>query len=390
MEEGNSWATRERPVLRIECAACAACGRTARGTAAPAHDRRRRGPAPPARGRQAARRCVRLGQAAFDDPVGAAGRRQDDARAPDGGCVQRRVHRDVGGARRASRTSARPSRAPRRRSRNRAARRSCSSTRCTASTRRSRTRSCRTSSAARVTFIGATTENPSLRGDRRAPVARRGVRARAAVGARTWPCCSTARLHAASPGVTLDAGGARRARRVRRRRRAPARQPRRAARGRARRRRSATTSTSRSSRRRIARSLRRFDKGGEAFYDQISALHKAVRGSDPDASLYWLCRMLDGGADPLYVGAAHDPHGRRGHRPRRSARAARRARRGRDLRAPGLAGGRARARASACSTSRSRRSRTPPTRRSTRRARSSRTTARVRCRCACATRRPSS
>src|SRR5215468_9494514 len=52
----------------------------------------------------------------------------------------------------------------------------------------------------------------------------------------------------------------------------------------------------------IARSLRRFDKGGEAFYDQISALHKAVRGSDPDASLYWLCRMLDGGADPLYVG----------------------------------------------------------------------------------------
>ena len=51
----------------------------------------------------------------------------------------------------------------------------------------------------------------------------------------------------------------------------------------------------------IARSLRRFDKGGEAFYDQISALHKAVRGSDPNASLYWMCRMLDGGADPLYV-----------------------------------------------------------------------------------------
>src|ERR1700733_9636609 len=46
---------------------------------------------------------------------------------------------------------------------------------------------------------------------------------------------------------------------------------------------------------------RRFDKGGEQFYDQISALHKAVRGSDPDAALYWLCRMLDGGCDPLYV-----------------------------------------------------------------------------------------
>ncbi|HEX7115100.1 MAG TPA: replication-associated recombination protein A [Steroidobacter sp.] len=47
--------------------------------------------------------------------------------------------------------------------------------------------------------------------------------------------------------------------------------------------------------------LRRFDKGGEAFYDQISALHKSVRGSDPDAALYWLCRMLDGGCDPRYV-----------------------------------------------------------------------------------------
>ena len=46
---------------------------------------------------------------------------------------------------------------------------------------------------------------------------------------------------------------------------------------------------------------RRFDKGGDAFYDQISALHKAVRGSAPDAALYWLARMLDGGCDPLYI-----------------------------------------------------------------------------------------
>ena len=46
---------------------------------------------------------------------------------------------------------------------------------------------------------------------------------------------------------------------------------------------------------------RRFDKGGDNFYDQISALHKSVRGSNPDAALYWLCRMLDGGADPLYL-----------------------------------------------------------------------------------------
>src|SRR5512145_78136 len=52
----------------------------------------------------------------------------------------------------------------------------------------------------------------------------------------------------------------------------------------------------------LAKNLRRFDKGGEQFYDQISALHKAVRGSDADASLYWMVRMLDGGADPLYVG----------------------------------------------------------------------------------------
>jgi putative ATPase len=46
---------------------------------------------------------------------------------------------------------------------------------------------------------------------------------------------------------------------------------------------------------------RRFDKGGDQFYDQISALHKSVRGSNPDAALYWLCRMLDGGVDPRYL-----------------------------------------------------------------------------------------
>jgi len=51
----------------------------------------------------------------------------------------------------------------------------------------------------------------------------------------------------------------------------------------------------------MASKLRRFDKGGEAFYDQISALHKSVRGSNPDAALYWFLRMIDGGADPLYL-----------------------------------------------------------------------------------------
>jgi putative ATPase len=52
----------------------------------------------------------------------------------------------------------------------------------------------------------------------------------------------------------------------------------------------------------LAQRLRRFDKGGDQFYDQISALHKSVRGSAPDAALYWLTRMLDGGVDPLYIG----------------------------------------------------------------------------------------
>jgi putative ATPase len=51
----------------------------------------------------------------------------------------------------------------------------------------------------------------------------------------------------------------------------------------------------------ITSKIRRFDKGGDQFYDQISALHKSVRGSDPNAALYWLHRMLDGGADPLYL-----------------------------------------------------------------------------------------
>ena len=51
----------------------------------------------------------------------------------------------------------------------------------------------------------------------------------------------------------------------------------------------------------LSTQARRFDKGGDQFYDQISALHKSVRGSDPDASLYWLCRMLDGGVDPRYL-----------------------------------------------------------------------------------------
>ena len=51
----------------------------------------------------------------------------------------------------------------------------------------------------------------------------------------------------------------------------------------------------------VAQGLRRFDKKGDVFYEQISALHKSVRGSDPDAALYWFCRMIDGGCDPIYI-----------------------------------------------------------------------------------------
>ena len=51
----------------------------------------------------------------------------------------------------------------------------------------------------------------------------------------------------------------------------------------------------------VEQGLRRFDKGGDLFYEQISALHKSVRGSDPDAALYWFCRMIDGGCDPRYL-----------------------------------------------------------------------------------------
>src|SRR3546814_10997191 len=59
----------------------------------------------------------------------------------------------------------------------------------------------------------------------------------------------------------------------------------------------------------LADRTRRFDKGGEQFYDQISALHKSVRSSNPDAALYWFARMLDGGCDPNYL--ARRPEERR-------------------------------------------------------------------------------
>ena len=60
-----------------------------------------------------------------------------------------------------------------------------------------------------------------------------------------------------------------------------------------------------------------YDKAQEGHYNLISALHKAVRGSDPDAALYYLARMFDGGEDPLFIARRVDPHGGGGHRPRR-------------------------------------------------------------------------
>ena len=64
----------------------------------------------------------------------------------------------------------------------------------------------------------------------------------------------------------------------------------------------------------LQESTRRFDKGGDVFYEQISALHKAVRGSSPDAALYWCMRMLDGGCDPIYIARRVFTYGQRGYR----------------------------------------------------------------------------
>jgi hypothetical protein len=89
---------------------------------------------------------------------------------------------------------------------------------------------------------------------------------------------------------------------------------------------------------------RRFDKGGEQFYDQISALHKAVRGTDPDGALYWFARMLDGGCDPHYLARRIVRYGRGRHRAGGSARSATRARRLADFRATRQSRRRARAR----------------------------------------------
>ena len=198
-------------------------------------------------------------------------------------------------------------------------------------------------------FVGATTENPSFEvnnallvagaglcaeaahaedlgklldraladrgaGPRRSATRARAGRARAAAGRRRRRCAA----HAESAG---DRGGPRRARRAGHR---------------------LDVDTMRAV---IGSTYVRFDKGGENFYDQISALHKSVRGSDPDAALYWLCRMLAGGCDPLYIARRAAAHGERGHRQCRSARAHPEPGGLRGVRAAGQPGRRARHRA---------------------------------------------
>ena len=156
-----------------------------------------------------------------------------------------------------------------------------------------------------LTFIGATTENPSFEIDRRAAVARARLRAQGLSAEELQQLLQSAlaRSRARARRAAADDRGrcalallAHAPTAMRAARSAcsswPPDSPRRpAAAHHARRRRRRSPSGGR----------RRFDKGGEQFYDQISALHKAVRGSDPDAALYWLARMLDGGCDPHYL-----------------------------------------------------------------------------------------
>ena len=147
-------------------------------------------------------------------------------------------------------------------------------------------------------FVGATTENPSFEVDRRAALARGGLCAGAADrrGTRSpdRPRACADRRPRSRCGRAPDAD-----RSGRRRCAAPAeraRGGRNAARDKGTR-----LIDAEFVRAALPATLRRFDKGGENFYDQISALHKSVRGSDPDAALYWMMRMLDGGTDPRYV-----------------------------------------------------------------------------------------
>ncbi len=192
-----------------------------------------------------------------------------------------------------------------------------------------------------VTFIGATTENPSFEVIG-ALLSRAAVYVLEPLSAEDLGTLLDRAAAIAAPAMKLELPAARRARCLRRWRWPPSRQSRRAAGGRRSGKPSGRRSTSHSWKPRSRAACAASTRAARRSYDQISALHKAVRGSDPDAALYWMCRMLDGGAAPLYVARRIIRMARRGHRPRRSARAAHGAGRGGNLRAPGLARRRAR------------------------------------------------
>ena len=157
-----------------------------------------------------------------------------------------------------------------------------------------------------LVFIGATTENPSFELNSALLSRARVYVLKALLPAELKPLhragARRSGARARRHGREHRPGGAPAARRSRGRRRAPRAQP---ARRRRRTRGGLPTGQRRitleHARAATAGGHRRFDKRGELFYDQISALHKSVRDSDPDAALYWLCRMLDGGCDPGFI-----------------------------------------------------------------------------------------
>ena len=351
---------------------------------APAHARRGDRPAAPAR-RRASRCASPSSPASLHSMIlwGPPGRRQDHARAADGQHGRRAVHRAVGGAvgrqghPRGGRARAGRAHAP-------GARTIVFVDEVHRFNKAQQDAFLPHVESGLFTFIGATTENPSFEVNS-ALLSRATVHVLQAARARRPGRAAARARKALLQRRALDRRGARPPDRLCRRRRAPpAQRLREPGRDGRRARRSYDEALLE---RTLGEQLRRYDKGGEQFYDTISALHKSVRGSDPDASLYWLARMLDGGVDPRYVARRAGAHGQRGHRPGRPARAAPRARRGRGLRAPGQ-----RPRASwrwrrRWSTWRSRPSPTPSTRPGTRCAHSCARTARGRCRCTCAMRR---
>ena len=195
------------------------------------------------------------------------------------------------------------------RPRSTAAARSSSSTKSIASTRRSRTRFCPHVEAGDIVLIGATTENPSFEVNSRAALALEGVRAaRADAPSRSRSFCARAlsdperglgeRAAWRSTRTLLDAIALLRQRRRARRLNLLEARRRRAAR-------SPTAAAASIIERVGADALQRrvllYDKSGEEHYNLISALHKSMRNSDPDAALYWLARMLEAGEDPLYI-----------------------------------------------------------------------------------------